>query len=199
MRNRYFLMRHGQSEANRQNLIISDPKIGCEQYGLTEEGRRQARESARKVTLPPETVIVSSDFLRARETAQIAREVYRCPEIRMHQGLRERYFGRLEGTSCDRYHEVWEKDSHDPDHTPFAAESPRHLVSRLKRTVEQLEEEFNNNTVLLVSHGDPLRFLQLFTNQRALTEHMELLHFGPAEIRELVDLKPARGYRVRGS
>ena len=43
--NKYLIMRHGESEANVAGLIVSDPAIGCERYGLTELGRQQVLRS----------------------------------------------------------------------------------------------------------------------------------------------------------
>lgn len=194
MVNHYFLMRHGESQANRQDLIISDPKTGCGLYGLTEKGRTQARTAALESGLPRYTIIVSSDFTRAKETAQIVKETLKCKdEVALKPGLRERFFGKLEGRSSVDYKRVWEADSKDPHHTPFGAESPRHLAYRLRRVIDGLEKQYEGATILLVSHGDPLRFLQLEMAGRDLTEHMEIKHFLPAEIRALGEfVKPTR-------
>jgi broad specificity phosphatase PhoE len=188
MKNRYFLMRHGESEANRQRRIISDPTIGCKLYGLTPNGREQAKESAAKSGLSKSTIVVSSDFTRARETAKIVQDTLRCGEVILRPGLRERFFGKLEGCSSEDYAKVWAHDDKDSLNTPFGAESPRYLVHRLIRVVDDLETQYQGLFVLLVSHGDPLRFLQLRMAGRELTEHMKVRHFAPAEIRPLEEL-----------
>ena len=191
MNNRYFLMRHGESEANKNDLIISDPKTGCQRYGLTERGKEQARESAEQSKLGKETLIFASDFTRARETAEIAREVLGCEQISHLPGLRERFFGELEGDSGDQYKDVWALDSADPHNTVFGVESPLKLVERLNEVIDRLEREHSGETILLVSHGDPLRFLQVAQAKRPLTEHLQIEHFTPAEIRPL-DLLPEK-------
>jgi broad specificity phosphatase PhoE len=188
LKNRYFLMRHGESQANKQQLIISDPAIGCKLYGLTVKGREQAKESIAKSGLSKNTVIVSSDFTRARETAKVAQDVLRCGEIILRPGLRERFFGKLEGRSSEEYRNVWAHDDVDSLNTPFGAESPRYLAHRLCRVVSDLETLYEGELILLVSHGDPLRFLQLRIADRDLTEHMKIRHFAPAEIRPLEKL-----------
>jgi broad specificity phosphatase PhoE len=67
-------MRHGQSKANLKEIIISHPENGLlEKYGLTELGRQQARQSAASSPLTKDTLILSSDFSRARQTAEIVR------------------------------------------------------------------------------------------------------------------------------
>ncbi|CAI8009844.1 hypothetical protein GBAR_LOCUS6566 [Geodia barretti] len=44
LRNRIFIMRHGQSEANARGLIVCSPDVGCSSYGLTDLGRSQVLE-----------------------------------------------------------------------------------------------------------------------------------------------------------
>lgn len=190
MVNRYFLMRHGESQANRADLIISDPQVGCKLYGLTNTGKAQARASAEASGLTAETRIVCSDFKRARETARVVQQVLGVRDVQVEPGLRERYFGKLDGQSGSRYQEVWAVDSVELANTPFGAESPLYLARRLQKTMQKLEQQFQNETLLLVSHGDPLRFLQLLMSDRSLKEHAQLALFEPAEIRALDDLKP---------
>ena len=108
--------------------------------------------------------------------------------LKTEPGLRERFFGQLEGQSGERYREVWLRDSQDPDNTIFDCEPPARLALRLKSTMARLESEFSGRTLLLVSHGDTLRFLQLAMAGRPLTEHMEVALFQPAEIRALEHL-----------
>ncbi len=186
MKNHYLLMRHGESQANQADLIVSAPENGLKLYGLTPRGRKQAQEAARLSGLPNSTVVICSDFRRTRETAEVVVEALRIREpLVLEPALRERYFGRLEGTTGDRYREVWAQDSRDADQPPYGAESARHLTMRLVRLLRRLEAKYVRQHILLVSHGDPLRFLELWARKRPLEEHMELPHFEPAELREL--------------
>lgn len=181
-------MRHGESQANRANLIISAPETGCRLYGLTAQGREQAEASARASGLNSSCIVICSDFSRTKETAKIAATTLGCLEPIIDEGLRERYFGQLEGEQGDRYLEVWRQDEIDVDAPKYAAESARHLVLRLSRVIARLEERHKDSDILLVSHGDPLRFLQLWAANRPLTAHLGIRLFGPAEIRAIDDL-----------
>lgn len=192
MKNRYLLMRHGESQANRANLIISDPAVGCRLYGLTARGRQQARDSALASSLDDQVQLITSDFQRAKETAREVQKVLKCSQALVEPGLRERFFGQLEGGPSERYQEVWDVDSVELANTPFGAESPLHLARRLQRTMKKLEEQFQEQTLLLVSHGDTLRFLQLLMADRSLKEHAEIAFFQPAEIRRLETLPPRK-------
>ena len=46
-KNHYLMVRHGESTANVQGLVVTDPAVGCAQYGLTEKGKYQAQQAAR--------------------------------------------------------------------------------------------------------------------------------------------------------
>jgi len=74
-RNNYYLLRHGQSEANVAGLIVSGEE-GLTRYGLTAQGRKQATAAAQQLQslLAERSTAVhvfSSDFLRAFQTAEI--------------------------------------------------------------------------------------------------------------------------------
>ena len=81
LRNKYYALRHGQSQANVANIIASSPDIACSKYGLSPLGREQARQAGLDVvecylqlygdTLPMTGIcLLSSDLLRAKETAE---------------------------------------------------------------------------------------------------------------------------------
>jgi probable phosphoglycerate mutase len=188
LKNRYFLMRHGESLANVADLIVSLPENGLEAYGLSELGREQAFKSAQESGLGPDTLVVASDFLRTRHTAEMACQALGAKALRLHEGLRERAFGQLEGGKGADYHRVWARDDEDSEHVDFRVESAAALASRLGALLEALEREHQDQTILLVSHGDPLRFLQVWAAGRPLTAHRQVRNFAPAEIRALESL-----------
>jgi probable phosphoglycerate mutase len=110
--NRYRVMRHGQSKANEAGVIVS--RIDSDRsgdWGLSELGQRQALEAARQCGLPADTLICSSDFSRARQTAEIMRTQLGAPEVILSEALRERCFGDLEGTPAANYAKVWQADN----------------------------------------------------------------------------------------
>ena len=81
LKNTYYVLRHGESEANILGIISSDPTVGSSIHGLTPEGRAQARRAAVDIisTVGRENllevgkvVLITSPFTRARETAEEA-------------------------------------------------------------------------------------------------------------------------------
>lgn len=188
MKNRYFLMRHGESEANLADLIISDPATGCVSYGLSPLGREQARASATTSGLGPDTVVVCSDFLRTRQTAEVACLALGCSPASCDARLRERFFGDREGQSAGNYEATWDLDDRDASHATAGVEPAELLAARLSAVIADLELVHSGSDILLVSHGDPLRFLHLHQGGRPLTEHRRVRFFAPAEIRALAQM-----------
>ena len=186
--NRYFVMRHGHSLANLQGIIVSQPKNGVGDYGLSEEGVLQVEKSEwSKVELNRKSLIVSSDFKRARETAEIMHRLLGCDaSIVFDKRLRERNFGELELSADNAYASVWCEDEIDPDNNLGGVESPNQVMQRVSALVSEYENKSSARTLLLISHGDALQILQTAFLQQNASKHRQQLHLNTAKIRELV-------------
>jgi len=185
--NRYFVMRHGQSLANLQQVIVSHPQNGVDAYGLSEQGMRQVRES---VQSSPEfdssLLIVSSDFRRAWESAEIAQELLGSTNsLQFDQRLRERNFGEWELTPDSAYPLVWAGDKINPDNGEKGVESPNQVMARVTALVCEYEEKISGATILLISHGDALQLLLTAFSKQDASEHRRQQHLETAEIRAL--------------
>jgi broad specificity phosphatase PhoE len=186
--NRFSIMRHGQSKANAAGLIVS--RIETDRhgdYGLTEPGRQQALAAARGCGLPADTVIGSSDFARARQTAEVVRAHLGAPEVVLAPALRERCFGEWEGLATDNYAQVWAADeassgheTSDGDVEPVAA-----VLDRATAYIVELERRYSGRDILLVSHGDTLQILQAGFLRMDPSRHRSLPSLQTAEIRQL--------------
>jgi broad specificity phosphatase PhoE len=194
--NRYWVMRHGQSKANEAGVIVS--RIETDRrgdWGLSELGQRQAAAAALACGLPANTVICSSDFSRARQTAQIVRSHLGAAEVIVAEALRERCFGDLEESPVGNYARVWAADeaaSDDPAsvcaHSVYGhsgVESASAVLGRTTALVDDLERSYPGRDILLVSHGDTLQILQAGFLRLDPSGHRRLPHLATAEIREL--------------
>ena len=188
LNNRYFAMRHGHSMANQQGIIVSHPDNGRDNYGLSELGRKQVRTSLQQANhLDAGTVIVTSDFKRARETAAIVVEMLACSASLCEEPrLRERDFGELELTADDSYSDVWQQDEVNPDSQARGVESVNQVMGRVSSVVADYETRYSAATVLFVSHGDALQILQTAFARLDASTHRRLEHLHTAEIRQLV-------------
>ena len=94
LKNRYFGLRHGQSEANVMHLVVSNPAVGTTEYGLTDKGRLQIATAVNNcLELDSDVQIICSDYKRTIETAEIAQTILKCADPILNVRLRERYFG----------------------------------------------------------------------------------------------------------
>jgi probable phosphoglycerate mutase len=184
--NSYRVMRHGQSKANEAGVIVS--RIETDRggdWGLSELGRRQALAAAQQCDLPADTVICSSDFSRAQQTAEIMRTHLGAAEVTISEALRERCFGDLEGTSAANYAQVWKADNADAGQAAGGIESAAAVLDRATALVADLEQHYSGRDILLVSHGDTLQILEAGFLRMEPSEHRQLPHLETAQIREL--------------
>ncbi len=223
----YYALRHGQSKANISKIISSDPIISTIEHGLTEVGKQQVFSSASifckdyrsehsnsNIELP--VAIYSSDFTRARETAEIFAKVLKEHNIPLFNAnndednlgvkydirLRERYFGQFNGQSDANYQNVWDVDCNNPNHTEFAVESVNSVVDRTSDLIVDIEKmimfhddhdsindsinDSHSCKVILVAHGDVLQILQTAFLKVDGSVHRSLEHLETATVRELV-------------
>lgn len=185
--NRYHVMRHGQSEANSRGIIVSDPAHALGDYGLTETGRAQVADSLRRTPLlGADCIVLSSDFRRARETAELAHVWLECAAaIEFDPRLRERGFGTHELQRDDAYHDVWRGDELDAGHQANGVESANQVMTRVTALILDCEQRFCDASLLLVSHGDVLQILQTAFAGADARSHRSLEHLQTAEIRQL--------------
>ncbi|WP_164509889.1 histidine phosphatase family protein [Lacticaseibacillus porcinae] len=89
-----YLVRHGETPMNQNNQLQ-----GITDMPLTPKGRQQAQTTATLLADVPFNAAYSSDRIRAVDTAEII--LAKHPGVKLHRraGLREYYFGGLEGVT----------------------------------------------------------------------------------------------------
>lgn len=137
LRGKLILVRHGETEANVRRVFA-----GSDDIPLTEAGRLQSEELAQRLAreFRPD-VLVSSHFLRARQTSEIiGRVLGLTPEP--IAGIHERDFGELRGHPWARLGEA-----------PHLAEPLEMVRARAMAAIEALRERYPGREIVLVSHG----------------------------------------------
>ncbi len=186
LRNRYFIFRHGESKAIVTGVILSNPKEGVVSFGLSKRGKKQVRDSVLKNdVLNSDALIYSSDFLRAKETAKIAKNLLGVRTVNLHKNLRERYFGEFDRTDLKNLRVVWKNDKINGDNKRNNVESPNEVLKRTICLINGLEKKHKNRIILLVSHGDVLQILETGLLGKSASEHGKTPYPNLAEIREL--------------
>ena len=196
MKNRYYIMRHGESTANRKGLIVSEKEHALTSYGLTPMGAERVTDVAVKTRLGSDLLIISSDFLRARETSEIMQKVIdTTTPIEFRSELRERSFGDWHLSDDSYYELVWRNDLVAPTISSNNVETIGHVVKRGVRLINELENTYHDRKILLVGHGDVLQILFCHFNKIECRFHRTLPSLKNAEIRILNSEANAR-YRI---
>ena len=179
-------MRHGQSQANVKQLIVSSPENGLSGYGLTDQGKIQAAKAVKHFPELDEDVrIFSSDFLRTKQTAEIVGTQLEITHPVVHTPfLRERFFGSLELGPDTYYENVWANDLIAPKTPGYGAEPVESVLKRTLDCVRQIEEHLTDKKVLLVSHGDTLQIFLTHLKVWPPMRHREIKHLDVARIRK---------------
>lgn len=144
-----FLIRHGESEANVAHIINDDPS---RPVPLTVLGRAQAAAAAESLRTVPFTHAYASEFLRARQTAEILLRHHACP-LHIDARLNERHTG-MDGLPVDMFIDVVRPD---PLHIkPERGESFVEQMQRLRSFLDEIAACHPDGVVLAVSHENPI-------------------------------------------
>lgn len=150
---RVVLARHGESELSVLGRTNGDPSAAV---GLTEEGREQARQLGRELAGEPIDLCVTSEFLRAQETADLALEGREVPRLVLAE-LNDIRFGGFEGRLLTDYR-TW-AHTHGPEEpAPGGGDSRAQTVARYVAAYAQLLER-PEGSILVVAHGLPVRYV----------------------------------------
>jgi 2,3-bisphosphoglycerate-dependent phosphoglycerate mutase len=159
---RLFLVRHGESGWNRERLIQGQSPAAP---GLTQAGREHAAEAARYLSGSGASLVLSSDLLRARQTAAPIAARLGAP-VRLEPRLRERAFGTAQGRPSDQadLRELGFADElvTDPDASPAGGESLRQLHERICGLLGELLTDGPDRRIVLVTHGGPVRVARAY-------------------------------------
>jgi ribonuclease H / adenosylcobalamin/alpha-ribazole phosphatase len=163
---RLILVRHGESVGNRERVFTATPN----ELALTDEGRQQAAEAAVKIgTRFKAEMVISSPYLRARDTARIIAAGLELP-MRIEEHLHERDMGDLKGQPYDA---VMKQPDYDPAQhwiwKPPGGESFEDVKRRTAPILDRLAREHAGRDVVVVSHGGVM--LSLWAHVTGSWEH----------------------------
>ncbi|MEI6108285.1 MAG: histidine phosphatase family protein [Opitutae bacterium] len=146
---RIIFVRHGESEANVAGIISDDPN---RQVALTDTGRNQAQVVAGKLSHIPFIHAYTSEFLRARQTAEILLIKQMCPLL-IDARLNERQSG-MDGLPVEVFNGLVRAE---PVRTrPPGGESFLEQMERLKAFLDDIAAVQPDGPVLAVSHENPI-------------------------------------------
>lgn len=139
-----FVIRHGQVPSNIEGIIS-----GWNDEELTDKGISQANQIRNQLQNIQFDAVYSSPIKRARQTAMM---VAPKNEILYDSRLAERDPGTLSGQPRKNINKSsW--NSLDTERTPEGAETLAAGLKRVKHIMDEINEEYKNKTVLIVTHN----------------------------------------------
>lgn len=157
-RGRIFLLRHGETEWNRERRIM-----GRRPVPLSERGRTQLLSLAPHLVPLGIERIFTSPLPRARTTAELIAERIGGIPVLVDDGLTEVHYGAWEGRTFrelvhePEFHAYWKEPVATP--CPGGGESLLDVQERLFAAMARVVEAAAGRPAIVVSHGDPLRLI----------------------------------------
>jgi broad specificity phosphatase PhoE len=143
------LIRHGESEANVANRINDNPgRI----VNLTAQGRAQAEAASDGLRAMHFKHAYASEFLRARQTAEILLRHHDC-SLRIDARFNERRSG-MDGFPVSTFNDFVRADPLRMK--PEQGESFLEQMERLRSFLDEVAVRHPGGTVLAVSHENPI-------------------------------------------
>ena len=174
---RLIIVRHGESEANNKQIFAGHTNVG-----LTKLGEKQAEKLSEYLEEYEIDKIYTSDLMRAYNTA-VPTAKKKGITIETSTELREIFAGGWEGKKFDylfsTYPEsflTWTKDIGKA--RCDGGESAVELKERIEKEIKRIVSENEGKTVMIVSHGTPIRALSCIWKQVDVRD-MQNVHWVP--------------------
>jgi broad specificity phosphatase PhoE len=164
----FYFLRHGETDLNKELRFI-----GAIDAPLNAKGIAQAENAAHRLGAVRIDRIVASPLMRALKTAAVVAEVARLP-VHIDSGLRERWFGRLEGRVVAEVKRELGLPLDKPmaDHLPPDAEQWPATRARTLRVIGTWLEAHPQGELLFVSHGGLFDAMhEVLLGRRAVAGH----------------------------
>ncbi len=161
----FYFIRHGQTIWNVENKIC-----GATDIALTEFGHQQAIETGKKILEEKIQAdeILYSPLMRAADTARHISEVTGIP-ARPELRLKEQNFGKWESTPRDGQEFKKEKEKFACSYE--GGESMLRVAQRIYNLLDEIKEESEEKTYILVAHNGIARVIQSYFSDMTNEEY----------------------------
>jgi broad specificity phosphatase PhoE len=173
---RALFVRHGESIFSAKALVNGDPSVIC---GLTELGRRQARQLGERLEGEPIALCVVTEFPRTTETADLVLAGRDVPRLVVAE-LNDPFYGNFEGKGLADYR-AWASTHGPEDAPPGGGETRLAIVTRYVRGFRILLER-TESTLLVVCHSLPIAFALAGADGRGPRAKMPLITYAEPHI-----------------
>ncbi|TAN36568.1 hypothetical protein EPN27_00945 [Patescibacteria group bacterium] len=155
--NKYIVMRHGEAESNARGIVSSKIE-GSASYGLTTNGRTSAENAGQKLKEANIDIIITSPFVRTKETAEIVAGAigFDTLKIIVDERLKEIDTGVFDGKKISEYRGHFTSTKEKFTKRPEGGENLLDVKRRVMSVMSDLEKEYAGKTILIVTHEYPV-------------------------------------------
>lgn len=154
-----YMLRHSITDYNQKNMVFGSLDVPLNEAGIQLVHKR-------KILYKDSGIqgIVTSDLLRATQTAEIIAEFLEVPVYKT-DALRERDQGLYEGMNLDEVYQ--ENRNFNFSTSDNNRESLKAFISRIKLGVQHAINDTSWETFMIISHNGVLKlFMQIYLRER---------------------------------
>ncbi len=183
---RLLLIRHGESEANRDGFFAGQTDVELLEKGV-EQAEITGKYIAENYSIEK---VYASDLKRAYKTGEIVARLSDA-EIIPEKDLREIYSGKWQGEKFEdlvrkyeKEYSVWLNDIGNCV-TP-EGESIKDLVQRVIKALAKIAKENNGKTIAVATHATPIRTMQCLIEYSSLDKMKDVPWVSNASVTEIL-------------
>ncbi len=158
-RNRYIFVRHGEATIN-PGKVLNTTRDRLNVSPLTSLGKKQSEEAAKKIAKLKPDVIFTSQFRRAKETAQVIADATELKTVE-DERINEYLIGpTYEEKTIIEFHDQWGDRIKRINEAPAGGETWLELRARLFNFLHEVDAKYEGKTIVVVTHADPIYVLE---------------------------------------
>lgn len=158
-RNRYIFVRHGEATIN-PGKVLNTTRDRLDVSPLTPLGKKQSEQAAKEIAKLKPDLIITSQFRRAKETAEVIAEktgLKLVEDARVNEYL----IGPLyEEKTIAEFHDQWGDRVKRINEAPEGGETWLELRARLFNFLHEIDAQHEGKTIVVVTHADPIYVLE---------------------------------------
>ncbi|HDL74895.1 MAG TPA: isoleucine--tRNA ligase, partial [bacterium] len=182
--NKYFILRHEKTEyqVNKKDKIYPFPEKKPIKI------LKQAAKRLENLKIPKIDIVYSSDIFRAKQTAEIVSKKQGL-KVNLDKRLRDINFGVYHSGNKKEFNKSFSDLNERFCKRPKNGENWLDIRKRMLAFIREIDKKYQNKTILIVSHRDPLMLLEGvvkgWTNKELITEKNKKRLIKTGELKKL--------------
>ena len=167
LRNKYYLLRHGEAISNVKDLVSCWPEKF--HNPLTKKGVSKIERVAKGLKSKNIDLIFSSPLLRTKQTAEIVANELGL-KVKHDKRLRELGLGAYNGKPAGEFLTYFKNREDRVTKAVPRGESYKDILNRIFSFFKDINKKYKGKTILIVSHQAPLLLLLGKINGNSITQ-----------------------------